>query len=67
MIAETLTPLEEIYKLSDELPELVLLDIFSRVQDWVATGGKVTDEYIVQQLRYAERVVYSVRRSRGVS
>ncbi|CAM3998363.1 DUF6877 family protein [Paenibacillus lactis] len=50
-------PLDEILKISDQLPMTVLQDINQRVGDWLAMGGKDTDPYIEQQLRFARRFV----------
>lgn len=38
------------------LPISVIEDINKRTTDWLASGGKITDDYIKQQFRYAERV-----------
>ncbi|AQT84301.1 hypothetical protein ERICIV_03600 [Paenibacillus larvae subsp. larvae] len=48
-------PLREILKISGKLPPVVLRDIDQRIGDWLAMGGRTTDSYIVQQLRYAKR------------
>ncbi len=50
-------PLEEITKISSQLPLPVLQDINQRIGDWLASGGKETDAYIHQQLRFAKRFV----------
>ncbi|AJD91555.1 hypothetical protein JMA_22380 [Jeotgalibacillus malaysiensis] len=50
-------PLEEITKISSQLPLPVLQDINQRIGDWLASGGKETDSYIHQQLRFAKRFV----------
>ena len=49
--------LEEITKISSQLPLVVLQDINQRITDWIASGGKETDPYIEQQLRFAKRFV----------
>ncbi|AXF39477.1 hypothetical protein KMC73_gp60 [Paenibacillus phage Wanderer] len=48
-------PLREILKISSELPTVVLQDINHRIGDWLAMGGRNTDSYIEQQLRFAKR------------
>ncbi|MFL2133035.1 DUF6877 family protein [Desemzia sp. FAM 23990] len=34
----------------------VLADINQRINDWLASGGKDDDPYIMQQVRFAENV-----------
>lgn len=48
-------PLEEINSIAHLLPLPVLQDINQRIGDWLASGGKETDPYIEQQLRFARR------------
>lgn len=48
---------EEITKISSELPLVVLQDINQRITDWLVSGGKETDPYMEQQLRFAQRFV----------
>lgn len=50
-------PLEEITSIAHLLPLPVLKDINQRIGDWLASGGKETDPYIEQQLRFAKRFV----------
>lgn len=50
-------PLEEITSIAHQLPTPVLSDINKRIGDWLASGGKETDPYIEQQLRFAKRFV----------
>lgn len=40
-----------------DIPAEVLTDVYKRITDWMASGGKEDDPYIKQQLRYAERFV----------
>lgn len=49
--------LQEINKIADQLPLAVLQDIDKRIGDWLASGGKGTDLYIEQQLRFARRFI----------
>lgn len=49
--------LHAIGQIADQLPEPVLRDVNQRVGDWLAMGGKDTDPYIEQQLRFAKRFV----------
>lgn len=53
----TESPLDEITRISSQLPLPVLQDIDKRIGDWLASGGKDTDPYIEQQLRFARRFV----------
>lgn len=46
--------LQQINKISSKLPLPVLQDIHNRVRDWLASGGNENDEYISQQLRFAQ-------------
>lgn len=39
------------------LPVKVLMDINQRMTDWLASGGKIEDDYIKQQFRYAENIL----------
>lgn len=52
---EERSPLHEILMIADQMPAEVLKDINRRIGDWLASGGKETDEYIEQQLRFARR------------
>lgn len=49
--------MDEILKISDQLPMVVLEDINKRIGDWLAMGGQYTDPYIEQQLRFARGFV----------
>lgn len=40
----------------DIIPIEVLIDVDERITDWKAAGGKDSDAYIQQQLRYLKRV-----------
>lgn len=54
---DTENPMAEIDKITDQLPLPVLKDINQRIGDWLASGGKETDPYIEQQLRFARRFI----------
>jgi NAD-dependent SIR2 family protein deacetylase len=56
-LLEERSPLQEIIMISGQLPAEVLKDINQRIGDWLAMGGKETDEYIEQQLSFAKRFV----------
>lgn len=44
----------------DIIPIKVLQDVDKRIADWKAAGGKDSDEYIQNQLRYLKRVEKAV-------
>ena len=44
----------------DIIPIKVLQDVDKRIADWKATGGKDSDEYIQNQLKYLKRVEKAV-------
>ncbi len=49
--------MEELNKIADKLPVVILEDVHRRIWDWLASGGKEDDPYIEQQLRYARRFI----------
>ncbi|PEZ60889.1 hypothetical protein CN370_11415 [Bacillus cereus] len=46
--------LQQINEISSKLPLPVLQDINNRIRDWIVSGGDENDEYIGQQLRFAQ-------------
>lgn len=46
--------LQQINEMSSKLPLPVLQDINNRIRDWIVSGGNEDDEYIGQQLRFAQ-------------
>ena len=46
----------QIAELSPLMPAKVLQDVDKRITGWLAGGGKYTDEYIKQQVRYMQHV-----------
>ncbi|MFC3788341.1 DUF6877 family protein [Paenibacillus sp. GCM10012307] len=56
-----MSPMQELANISNRLPVDVLQDINQRIGDWLATGGKETDAYIEQQLRYAKNVIEAIK------
>ncbi|MGR5993839.1 DUF6877 family protein [Bacillus cereus] len=46
--------LQQINEISSKLPLPVLQDINNRIRDWIVSGGDENDEYIVQQLQFAQ-------------
>ncbi|PGZ44116.1 hypothetical protein COE56_30545 [Bacillus anthracis] len=49
-----MTYLQQINEISSKLPLPVLQDINNRIRDWIVSGGNEDDEYIGQQLRFAQ-------------
>ena len=39
------------------IPEIVALDILTRINDWVMSGGSLEDEYIKVQLKFASQFI----------
>lgn len=39
------------------IPINVLLDVDNRIKDWLASGGKEDDNYIINQCKYIERII----------
>ncbi len=46
--------LQQINEISSKLPLPVLQDINNRIRDWIVSGGDENDEYIGQQLQFAQ-------------
>lgn len=44
----------------DMIPIKVLQDVDKRISDWRSMGGKDSDEYIQNQLRYLKRIEKAV-------
>lgn len=52
-----MSPMEELINIASKLPTEVLMDVHRRIGDWLASGGKETDPYIEQQVRYAKKFI----------
>lgn len=39
------------------VPTVVVLDVNSRIRDWLASGGEETDAYIISQCKYVEKII----------
>ena len=39
------------------IPEIVALDIITRINDWVISGGSLEDEYVKKQLKFASQFI----------
>lgn len=59
-----MSPIEKLTAISHKLPISVLEDIYKRITDWLASGGKEEDPYIEQQLRYAQHVAMHYKTNR---
>lgn len=40
-----------------EIPEVIALDVFKRICDWLSTGGNIEDDYVKKQLEYASKYI----------
>lgn len=58
------TKINNMNDLNDNLEYLstaVIMDINTRITDWMSSGGSLEDGYIKQQFRYAENIINSRR------
>ena len=39
------------------IPEIVALDVITRIYDWLETGGSLEDEYVKNNLKYASQFI----------
>ena len=39
------------------IPEIVALDVITRINDWVISGGSLEDEYVKKQLKFASKFI----------
>ena len=39
------------------IPEIVALDVITRIHDWVISGGSLEDEYVKKQLKFASQFI----------
>lgn len=53
-----MTPADRLSELvsDNNIPVTALFDVKSRMNDWLASGGKLNDEYMWQQVRYIENI-----------
>lgn len=49
--------MSDLIRYLNKIPTEALKDIEKRITDWLAAGGRMDDEYIKQQFRYAEKIV----------
>lgn len=45
------------------LPTHVALDVLLRINDWVVSGGKIEDEYVQNQIKYANKFINELKAS----
>ena len=53
--------IDALAKVAHLLPFEVLQDIDKRIGDWLASGEDINDQYVINQCKYAERVINSLR------
>ena len=41
----------------DLIPNTVALDVITRICDWIVSGGKLDDNYVKTQLKYASNFI----------
>ena len=39
------------------IPEIVALDVLTRINDWIMSGGSLEDEYVKKQLEFASQFI----------
>jgi len=39
------------------ITEVVALDIITRINDWIMSGGSLEDEYVKKQLKFASQFI----------
>jgi hypothetical protein len=39
------------------IPEIVALDVWTRINDWIISGGSFEDEYVKKQLKFASQFI----------
>ncbi|WP_170953305.1 DUF6877 family protein [Bacillus thuringiensis] len=49
-----MTYLQQINEMASKLPLSVLQDINNRIRDLIVSGGEENDEYVGQQLKFAQ-------------
>lgn len=49
--------LKDLFNNLNLIPEIVGLDVLSRIQDWIMSGGKEEDLYIQRQLKFASQFI----------
>lgn len=53
--------IDDLGKVAHLLPFEVLQDIYKRIGDWLASGEDINTQYVINQCKYAERVINSLR------
>lgn len=49
--------IDDLVKNFNKLPLVIMQDIDKRIEDWICSGGKYTDPYIINQCKYAEKII----------
>ncbi|WMT79885.1 DUF6877 family protein [Terrisporobacter mayombei] len=39
------------------VPQHVMIDVDNRIKDWLISGGNESDNYILNQCKYVERII----------
>lgn len=53
--------IDDLGKVAHLLPFEVLQDIDKRIGDWLTSGEDINAQYVINQCKYAERVINSLR------
>lgn len=53
--------IDDLGEVAHLLPFEVLQDIDKRIGDWLASGEDINAQYVINQCKYAERVINSLR------
>lgn len=58
MMQTKMTPTDRLSELvsDNNIPVTALFDVKSRINDWLAAGGNLNDEYMWMQVRYIENI-----------
>ena len=43
------------------LPTYVALDVLLRINDWIVSGGNLEDEYVQNQIKYANKFINELK------
>ena len=39
------------------IPEAIALDVMTRINDWIISGGSLEDEYVKRNLKFASKFI----------
>lgn len=54
-------PIDVLQHIAGDLPKEVLTDVRQRIHDWLVSGGHHTDDYVRQQVTYAQKVYQAIK------